>query len=251
MTTKSLLLIWRDANSKLYFHVGTLTYDGHVYTFEYTFRSKATRRVHDAIEHGYTLHPAFPNLNKTYVADKLFSAFARRIPSSNRLDYNEVLKKLSLPAHADQMDILRATRGMTGRNPYIFDEPLRLTSDNVLKNKFYISGMRYSELPENWSSMIQKGDELVLKPDVNNAYDANVVKILTQNKLVLGYVPAVFAKAIRALLDREAEMNVVVNEINSNYSPQWWIQIDFQSVLEKNHIAKDIVELEGLFTDAA
>src|SRR5690625_2576584 len=167
MNTKSLLVVWRDEGTCLYFHVGTLTYNGRIYTFEYTHHSQADRKVKDAIDHGYTLHPAFPQLTKKYESEKLFSAFARRIPSKSRIDYQQVLKNLSLPKDADQMDILRATRGMIGNNPYFFDEPLRLIDGNILSNHFYISGMRYRGISENWYTSVQKGDELILEPHLD------------------------------------------------------------------------------------
>lgn len=251
MDIKSLLLIWRDEKSSLYFHVGTLTYDGYVYKFEYTHQSKVERRVNDAINHGYTLHPAFPRLTKKYESEKLFPAFARRIPSRNRIDYEEVLKQLSLPKEADQMNILRATRGIVGNNPYFFDEPLRLVNNNMLTNCFYISGMRYSDLPENWYSSIQKGEELILEPDLNNTVDPNAVKISTKNKVRLGYVPGVFAKAIGALLERNVKMNVIIDEINPTYTPQWWLRVNFKSTLEQEQSTKDILELDGLVLFAA
>jgi len=255
MNTKSLLLVWRDEKTHLYFHVGTLTYDGSLYTFEYTHHSQAERKVKDAIEHGYTLHPAFMQLTKKYESKELFPAFSRRIPSENRIDYQQVLKNLSLPKDADQMDILRATRGMIGNNPYFFDEPLRLTDDNILSNHFYISGMRYRGIPKNWHTSIQKGDNLVLEPHLDNPVDSNAVKILTKDHVWLGFVPGIFAKAIRALLKREVKMHVVIDEINPTHAPQRWIRVSFQSILNQDHSTvlslKDIKELDGLFVQVA
>lgn len=255
MNTKSLLFVWRDEVTSLYFHVGTLTYNGRIYTFEYTHHSQADRKVKDAIDHGYELHPAFPQLTKKYESIKLFSAFARRIPSKSRMDYDEVLKKLSLPEDADQMDILRATRGMIGNNPYFFDEPLRLVEGNILTNHFYISGMRHRGLSMNWDRSIQIGDELVLKPDLGNPVDSNAVKILTQDQIWLGFVPGIFSKAIRALLEREVKMKVVIDEINAAHAPQWWVRVSFQSILDQEQSTElsqsGIKELEGLIIHAA
>lgn len=76
----------------------------------------------------------------------MFPAFVRRISTKSRVDYDKVLGKLSLPKDADQMDILRATREMIGKNLYLFDEPSRMFDGNILNNHFYISGMRYSKL---------------------------------------------------------------------------------------------------------
>lgn len=251
MSIKSLLLVWRDAKSKLYFHVGTLTYDGFEYIFEYTYQSQAERKVMDAIQYGYNLHPAFPVLNETYKSTKLFSAFARRIPSENRLDYKEVLKRLSLPKDADSMDLLKATRGMIGGNPYFFDEPLRLDKDNILSTSFYVSGMRYQDLSEDWYYNIRQGEVLKLTPDDGNPFDSNAVQILTNDEKRLGYVPGIFSKAIKALLEREVEMKLVVEKINPTYAAQWWVQVCFKSKLDQTQSTRDIQELQGLVMQVA
>src|SRR5690625_1285664 len=137
---KSLLLVWRDKKSSLYFHVGTLNYNGTKYEFEYTHQSNANRKVHDAMKHGYRPHPAFVDLKKKYESSKLFPAFDRRIPSKDRVDYLKILKDLNLPVDADRMDILSKTRGIISSDPYFFEEPLRMNEmDNTLSTNFYVS----------------------------------------------------------------------------------------------------------------
>lgn len=251
MGIKSLLFIWQDEKTSLYFHVGTLTYDGDLYKFEYTHHGKAKRKVYDAIEHGYTLHPTFPKLKKKYESKKLFSTFARRIPSKSRIDFDNVLKNLSLPKNADEMDILQATRGIAGKSPYSFDEPLQLNDGNTLSNHFYINGMRHSELPDNWHNLIQIGDELILKPEPNNSVDSNAVKVITQENVHLGYVPGVYAKAIKALIKRGIDTKIMVKEINLNHTPQNWVKLSFQSILNKEDSTTTIIELEGLIAPVA
>lgn len=251
MTNKSLLLVWRSKETELYYHVGTLTYDEDFYTFEYTHHSDAKRKVNDAINHGYVLHPAFPHLTKKYKSKTLFPSFARRNPSENRVDYEEILNKLSLTSEADQMDVLRATRGMIGSNPYFFAEPLRLSNDNILSNHFYISGMRYRSLSDSWFLSLNIGDKLLLKHDYNNPVDPNAIKIFTMDGKWLGFVPGIFAKAIRALLERNVEMSVIIDEINPTYNPQQWVHVSFQSILDKGQLTEEIDGLEGLFFKAA
>lgn len=251
MEMKSLLLIWRDRISRLYFHIGTLTYDGKIYQFEYTHQIEGERRVHDAINHGYSLHPAFPDLMKKYKSEKLFPAFARRIPSEDRVDYKEVLQELGLPKSASKMDLLRATRGMVGKDPYFFDEPLHLHDQNILSNYFYISGMRYIDLPKNWNFTLKKGDKLYLEQAPSNPVDPNAVKILTKNGIHLGYVPGVFAKAISALIERKVQTNVYVDEIKPTFSPQWWIRVKFESILDQSQTTEEIDSLKGLVVSAA
>lgn len=251
MEKKSLLLIWRDPDTFLYFHVGTLAYDKQNYLFEYTHYTDSERRVRDAIAHGYTLHPAFPKLEKKYVSKELFPAFSRRIPSKNRVDYHKVLDTFGLPTEADKMDVLRATRGALGNDPYSFSEPLRLVDNQKLLTHFYISGMRHVDLNKNWHESLSPGDELILEVDEHNKYDKNAVKILSKSQHHLGYVPGIFAKSLCALLDRNVYMKVVVQEINPTYSPRWWVRVDFKSILNEKFTEEPFEELDGLVVSAA
>src|SRR5690625_1287601 len=127
--TKSLLVVWKNKATQIYYQVGTLNYDGEKYTFQYTYHRDTHRKLKEAMRNGYKLHPAFPDLNKIYISSALFASFDRRIPSIDRVDYNYVLNHLNLPLDADRMDILRETRGMLSGDAYSFEEPLRLYED--------------------------------------------------------------------------------------------------------------------------
>ncbi|WP_163969660.1 hypothetical protein [Oceanobacillus halotolerans] len=129
---KSLLVLWKSKHTNVYYHIGTLTFNGEVYVFQYTFHTDTYRKVHDALRNGYRLHPAFPKLEKKYESSTLFPAFDRRIPSHDRVDYQGILNSLGLPPEADRMDILRETRGILARDSYSFEEPLRLYKDDLV-----------------------------------------------------------------------------------------------------------------------
>src|SRR5699024_9502782 len=119
-TIKSLLVLWKDKNTNLYYHVGTLNYNGEKYTFQYTYNNDSHRKIKDAMRNGYHLHPAFIELKNEYISSSLFYAFYRQIPSSDRVDYISILKDLGLPIEADRMDILRETRGTLSGDAYSF-----------------------------------------------------------------------------------------------------------------------------------
>lgn len=74
-TIKSLFLVWQNRETRLYYHIGTLNFDGEQYTFTYTYHSESNRSVLEALRNGYNLHPAFPELEKVYIAKSLFPAF--------------------------------------------------------------------------------------------------------------------------------------------------------------------------------
>lgn len=247
MLIKTLLVIWRDKITKSYFHIGTLSYDGSKYSFEYTHHSKAQRKVYDAMDHGYRLHPTFVDLEKKYEAVELFPAFDRRIPSDNRTDYLEILEGLKLPLDADRMDILQKTRGIISSDPYFFEEPLVLYENHQLTTNFYINGMRYLKLPDNWNVLVNQGDQLLTVQEKDNVKDHNAIKIKTVQGLCLGYVPGVYAQAITTLIERGIEVKLTVEEKRATYAPQWWIRVSLEALidLDKNN-EFDVSQLQDI-----
>ena len=229
---KSLLVVWKNKENELYYHIGTLNYDGKSYNFEYTYRSKSTRNVIEAQREGYRLHPAFPELKKTYQSETLFPAFNRRIPDTSRLGYYEILKEFSLPTTADRMDVLRETRGKIAGDPYSFEEPLRLNGDKLSTN-FYISGMRHrNHLPENWEDYFSVGDLLFAEIEQDNEYDSYAVKIITDNGTHIGYIPGIYAQAVHSLLNQAVPIELQIRQLRPNFAPQWWMRVELTATIE-------------------
>lgn len=229
---KSLLLVWQNRETRLYYHIGMLNFDGEQYTFTYTHRSESNRSVLEAMQNGYNLHPAFPELEKTYTGQSLFPAFNRRIPDVSRIGYDKILDEFSLPADADRMDVLRETRGALAGDPYTFEEPLRLNG-NHLRSNFYINGMRHMEnIPDNWTDYVRVGDQLMTEADNDNDVDPFAVSIKAQDGLKLGYVPGIYSQALYALLHRGIDLTLTVTQLHPNFSPQWWVRVELSAVIE-------------------
>lgn len=247
---KSLLVVWKDKKSLLYYHVGTLNYDGEKYVFNYTIQSQSHRKVKEAIRNGYRPHPAFPDLYKEYISPYLFPAFDRRIPSSDRVDYDEILKALNLPENADRMDILRVTRGMLSGDAYSFEEPLRLNQNNIIETNFYISGMRHQGLGENWKSKVNVGDDLIAIPEPENDKDPYAVRIETGNGVKLGYIPGIYAQAVSALLRNNCKLKLTIKNIRPSFAPQWWVHVSLIGELSIRQLQYH-EELDGLILKVA
>lgn len=225
---KTLLVVWQDENSRLYYHIGTLShYDDH-YEFVYTARQLGQRKLGDALERGYMIHPAFPQTDKVYRLKTLFPAFDRRIPSSDRSDFHAILTDLGLNESASQMDILRATRGRLAADTYSFEQPLRREEDGKLHSSFFIHGMRHQNLPDGWASWITKYSLLELIQEPTNDHDPNAVVIYTTGGKKLGYIPNFYSQAIFTLMENGASPLVRVSYLNEKSNPHWWVKVDFE-----------------------
>lgn len=249
---KSLLVLWKNKANSLYYHIGTLYFNGEEYTFQYTFHHDGHRKVNEARRNGYRLHPAFPLLEATYTSNNLFSAFDRRIPSSDRVDFKEILFSLGLSEQADRMEILRETRGMLAGDSYSFEQPIRLSKNRHLSTSFYINGMRHRDLPENWALSLQKDKTVNFAVEEDNLEDPYAVKIETLDGIHLGYVPGVYAEAIKSLIKKNIPLKVIVKDIRTKAEPQWWVSLSIEADLkEKQFNYVNESQLNGLVQKSA
>ncbi|MBP1971502.1 hypothetical protein J2Z83_003653 [Virgibacillus natechei] len=225
---QTLLVVWQNESQRLFYHIGTLSYYNGYYEFVYTNQEQGYRKLKDALENGYMLHPAFPDKEKTYVSKKLFPTFDHRLPSADRLDFKAILLDLGLDENASKMDVLKQTRGRLANDSYSFEQPLRHTGDGKLHSNFFIHGMRYQNLPEDWSSLLTLNEKLKLKQEPLNEYDSNAVAVYKYNEEKIGYIPAFYSKAIFSLMEEGAVPIATVTYINEKSTPHWWLKVDFE-----------------------
>lgn len=224
---ESLWLVWQNVNTRLFYHVGTLSFYNNQYTFQYTYQSNGPQKVNDALKNGYLLHPMFPDIKKEYKSKNLFGTFKRRLPSEIRVDFKEILSDLSLSEDYSEMELLERTRGKLGGDQYSFEKPLKIF-EGVLKTSFYINGMSYQELPQNWSEILKSHKKIFLKLEPENPIDENAIAIYTEFNIKLGYVPRFYASGISALIKNGMEPKVSINYIKESSTSSWWVKLDFE-----------------------
>lgn len=223
---ETLLVVWQDEVSRSYYHIGTLSYYNGLYNFSYTSMDDK-KGLGEALKNGYMIHPTFPDITKPYYSKKLFSAFDRRIPSSDRKDFHEILKDLGLDENASKMAILRATRGRLAGDTYSFEQPLNLGNDHHLRSNFFIHGMRHQELPDDWSTWIEGQNSLELVQEPENEVDPFAVAIYTKDGKRIGYIPTFYSNDIFSLIEKGLSPTLRVVYLNEKSHPHWWIQVEF------------------------
>lgn len=242
---KSLWVVWQNKDTRLHYHIGTLSYYNNQYEFRYTWQSESNQKVKAALENGYMLHPAFPHLEKIYTSKVLFPAFDRRLPSEIRADYDHILNELKLDHTASKMDILERTRGKLANDFYTFEKPLKV-KNNKLVTSFYIHGMRYQEnLPANWADILRTTNKIYLKLESDNMIDKNAIAVYGGWGTKLGYVPRFYTTGLSALLSNNIKTVVNINYINEKATPDWWVQVNFEC--DMNDISpKELKELDSI-----
>ncbi|WAA14009.1 HIRAN domain-containing protein [Fervidibacillus halotolerans] len=213
-----LWLIWQNQETRQRYHIGTLSSLNGEYTFSYELSGKR-RTLIEAMENGYRPHLAFRDVNKVYKSNRLFDAFARRLPDKRRPDFHELLESLGLPKDYTDMDLLRATGGRLATDPYEFVAPI-YRYGNHFDFDFFIAGWRYYE-GEKALRELKIGEEVRLERELKNPKDKKAVVILsTKSGSKLGYVPAFYSGFMFDVIEKQDQFYAKVEKINYNAKPQ-------------------------------
>ena len=129
-----LYLIWKSGQSGQQYIVGQLTRNSH-YEFQYCSEVKA------AIEDGFSPLLCFPDLNKQYENEKLFSVFSSRLPDKKRKNINDILKKYELENY-DEYALLKRSGARLPIDNLEFIDPI-LDGEKDLTRIFFVAGVRH------------------------------------------------------------------------------------------------------------
>lgn len=205
-----LLLIWKDPETRRNYTVGKLT-RGDFFTFQYYDEAE------NAEEAGWKLLGAFPTYQE-YRSNTMFPVFSSRLPDKKRRDIQNILEKYGLMEY-DEFELLRRSGARLPIDTYEFIDPIS-PDDKEVTREFYITGIRYHSACQGSDCGalpgVKVGDMLLLEEEPENAYDPMAIRVLTQEKDVLGYVPRYYNKAILARLHDGMGYSCKITEVNTN-----------------------------------
>ena len=205
-----LLLIWKDPETRRNYTVGKLT-RGDCFTFQYYGEAE------NAEEAGWKLLGAFPTYQE-YRSNTMFPVFSSRLPDKKRRDIQNILEKYGLMEY-DEFELLRRSGARLPIDTYEFIDPIS-PDDKEVTREFYITGIRYHSACQGSDCGalpgVKVGDMLLLEEEPENAYDPMAIRVLTQERDVLGYVPRYYNKAILARLHDGMGYSCKITEVNAN-----------------------------------
>jgi hypothetical protein len=186
-----LFLAWQDPETRSWYPVGRLTYDGARYEFVY---------VHGAEEAqgfgGFEPLQSFPDLNVVYESAELFPLFSNRVLSRSRPDFEQYVQWLNLPENNDDPIALLAWSGgrRTTDTLEIFPCP-EPDAQGQYHIHFFVHGLRH--MPQAAIERVEwlrQGDQLLLMHDFQNPHDRNALILRTAgveegDVFVVGYCP--------------------------------------------------------------
>ena len=208
---KVLYLAWRDPQSRNWFPVGRLSFDGGGYRFVYTRGAKQSLN--------FIPFARMEDLSAVYESNELFPLFANRLLSKKRPEYTDFLHWLNVrPGEDDPLTVLGRTEGIRETDSLaVFPCPER-GADNTYRVQFFGHGLRYL-LPEAMLRIhkLFPGEQLYLMPDPQNQYDSHAVALRANDPVTLvGYCPRYLAGDFLHLLKESGPGNtrVIVEKVN-------------------------------------
>jgi len=214
---KTLFLAWQDYQSRSWFPVGRLTFDGEVYTFVYI------KGVEEAQQKcGFEPLMSFPEWDRVYRSTELFAVFANRVMPHSRPDYQDFLSRFNLSAqNLDVMEFLGRTGGERQTDNFqIFPCP-QPNNDRQYRLSFLAHGLRY--LPKcsvEHIEQLEVGDPLWLAHEFHNSYDNKALTLNTVDHHILGYCPRYLVENVFDILMRDPRLvEVKVAKVNLLPSP--------------------------------
>lgn len=215
-----LYLIWKSGQSGQQYIVGQLTRNSR-YEFRYC------NEVKEAAEDGFEPLLCFPDLNKKYEDEKLFSVFSSRLPDKKRKNIKDILKKYGLEDY-DEYTLLKRSGARLPIDNLEFIDPI-LDGEKDITRIFYMAGVRHYLNCDGEDCLkaipITRGDEVFLKKDSENKYDTNAVKVLDYSGQVLGYIPRYYSSSVTKLLETKKKISCHVYNVDKSQNCNECIKI--------------------------
>ncbi len=206
-----LYLVWKSESSRKQYIVGQLIRNGQ-YEFQYA------DDIADAIRDGFVPLLCFPDLDKVYTNTKLFPVFASRLPDRKRRDIQGILEKYGLEEY-DEYLLLKHSGARLPIDSFEFIDPI-FDLEGSVRRIFFVAGVRHylacggSQCDKSFP--VTRGDEVILRRDLDNPHDENAVQMLDVQGRVLGYVPGYYSEGVSKMLASHRRVSCHIYHVDKN-----------------------------------
>lgn len=216
-TLKTLFLAWQDPNSRSWFPIGRLTFDGTIYQFVYT---QGVKEAQDRC--GFQPLLSFPRWDEVYRSTHLFSVFSNRLMPRSRPDFSTFIQWLNIPQQEyDPIAMLARSGGQKQTDTLtVFPSPAP-DEQGLYHLHFFSHGLRH--LPQCAIERINRfesGEKLWLAHEFQNTFDCKALTLNTEDHHIVGYCPRFLNSDIFELLRRNHSLvEVRVERVNRSPTP--------------------------------
>ncbi|MDR2004942.1 MAG: HIRAN domain-containing protein [Prevotella sp.] len=161
--------------------------------------------------------------------------------------FYDVIVKKQEKLKEDSDHKINNIRNTTKENKNLM-EKVYINDDQTIK--FEISGVNY--LPESTLLKLKSMDlyeEVKLKPDPNNKYDPDAIKVCTPDGVMIGYVNSDALEIIHELLNSGVYYECKICRISDHKNPYIWVLVDHDEFKEgsENEYGEDLLFINKLY----
>ena len=213
---KKLFLTWQDKESRKWYPIGQLTFDGEVYRFFYIKGAETAKT-----ESNFQEIVSFPDLREIYESTELFPMFANRVMPSSRPEYKQTIEWLALPENTLDPLAFIARSGGTKVNDrfemFCYPEP---DENKNYSLHFFAHGLRHlTRCSIDEISSLEQNEMIYIAQDFQNPHDKNALQLHTLNHHIVGYCPNYLLDDINEVIRSKELCNVQVERVNDSNSP--------------------------------
>ncbi|MEM7555751.1 MAG: HIRAN domain-containing protein [Cyanobacteria bacterium P01_A01_bin.84] len=214
---KTLFLAWQDPNSRTWYPIGRLTYDGEEYKFVY-LKGAVEARDKCSFNGLYS----FPEFHCVYKSTIVFPLFSNRVMPRSRPDYKNYIERLNIPENEDEpIDILARSGGKKATDTLeVFPCPTK-NENGLYEIKFFARGLRYFPSCSVERILKFEPDELLyISHELQNPYDSKALMLCTEDHHCVGYCPRYLNNDFIVLMEENPNhVKVQVERVNPAPTP--------------------------------
>lgn len=192
-----IYVVWQDPKSRSKYVIGTLTRNSH-YEFAYGIELEQAKTC------GFMPLVAFPLFEKKYEEDTVFPTFSCRLPDAKRKDIDRILKEYELTEY-DEFELLKRSGARLPTDTLEFIDPI-FDDQEIVDRTFPVAGIRHYLACEGEDcaavAELSPGVNLILHREPDNQYDPHAVQIMSEDGVMLGYVPRYYSEAVFKRLEK-------------------------------------------------
>ncbi|MBX3179280.1 MAG: HIRAN domain-containing protein [Candidatus Hydrogenedentes bacterium] len=208
-----LVVVHQDPQSRRWFPVGRLSFDGELYHFQYTRGAVEAHAAGAFLPFG-----VMKDLEADYRSRKLFPLFQNRVMPRSRPEYADYTRwLLGAPGELTPLEELgRSGAARATDNIQLYPVPRPV--DGYYRMSFFAHGVRH--LPQAAQAVIGEqaaGTRLFLMRDIQNARDPDGLALRTESPIALvGYCPRFLCTDFMKIVREDQEAIVVLAQVNSD-----------------------------------
>jgi len=149
----------------------------------------------------------------------------RKVASNARKEFELEQKELQkLKVETDRLKALAELKKNSKSEPKLGDDLNNDSDFSIRQNQkddcleeldFLVAGTKYHQGNKN----LVEGEKVFFVRDKTNKYDSNAIRVLTEDKLMVGYMPAHLASKIAPMLDKGCQDDSYIKKILYNDVP--------------------------------